>query len=551
MESVLQSLKEQNIITQSKELIKRVYRLNDIPWVIGYSGGKDSTVVAQLVFESLQELIADGIELTKQVYVISSDTMVETPPVMAQIADNMNKIQTRAEELNIPIQTQIVKPLVSQSFWANIIGRGYPTPNQTFRWCTDRLKINPANAFIRETVSEYGEAIMVLGIREGESASRDKVINDHHIQGKDLMKHSTLTNAFIFAPIRPFTTDDVWDYLLNHPSPWGADNYKLYELYADSSSTECPLVIDKETKEKAGSCGNSRFGCWTCTVVNEDKALSGFIENGEEWLRPLLRFRNWLATIRDDRRMRMKRRTMGSVYFSPIVGSPKDNQMIIPKKTYRQQLVLEKADSNRHMKQEGQIWHDNEGNEWRVFESQKQAWKYIKDKNIDLDSSIDPRIIAQIRENEYGQLGLGPFTMEARKEILRELLKVERDLEANLQLISEEELFEIRRIWLENGDMKDRVPEIYREVYAQELDWEQDHVPLFSDEQLEEIRKLCDEYEVDFGLYKKLINIEKKYLGNTVRKKALQEIQSYLNMDYLYIGEIGESEYASKKTRNQ
>src|SRR5690606_1568611 len=42
------------------------------------------------------------------------------------------------------------------------------------------------------------------------------------------------------------------------------------------------------------SCGNSRFGCWTCTVVTQDKAIEGLVSTGEEWMRPLLEFRNQL-----------------------------------------------------------------------------------------------------------------------------------------------------------------------------------------------------------------------------------------------------------------
>ena len=136
---------------------------------------------------------------------------------------------------------------------------------------------------------------MVLGVREDESATRANVIRSHTVEGKILMRHSTLSNAYVYAPIKTFDLDDVWDYLLNNPSPWGDDNYELHRLYQDSSSGECPLVVDKTVKDTAGSCGNSRFGCWVCTVVNEDKALSGFIQTGHDWMKPLLNFRNWLS----------------------------------------------------------------------------------------------------------------------------------------------------------------------------------------------------------------------------------------------------------------
>lgn len=280
-------------------------------------------------------------------YVISSDTLVETPLIINSIDTTLRRIQEEALKRDLPIETHKVKPQYEQSFWSNIIGKGYPSPNQSFRWCTDRLKIEPANAFIMDKVSKFGEVVMVLGVRENESQSRDNVLKSHTVEGKELMRHTSLTNAFVFAPIRKFSVNDVWDYLLSYPSPWGNDNHELNKLYQDSSSGECPLVVDKNIKESAGSCGNSRFGCWVCTVVNEDKALNGFIISGSEWLKPLLAFRNWLASIRDDREMRMKYRMGGQIYFNPIkteIGDDGQEYVVIPKKSQRpkQYIALDK-----------------------------------------------------------------------------------------------------------------------------------------------------------------------------------------------------------------
>ncbi|WP_283657672.1 DNA phosphorothioation system sulfurtransferase DndC [Paenibacillus sp. RC343] len=277
---------------EAKELVKEVYLADERPWVVGFSGGKDSTAVVQLVFQALSEL--DTSSLSKKVYVISSDTQVETPLIINKITRTLGRIQSKALELGLPIETQKVRPKVEQTFWSSIIGKGYPTPRQKFRWCTDRLKIDPANRFILDKVDQFGEVIMLLGVRDSESSTRAAVMQSHTIEGKKLMRHSTLRNAFVFAPIRAFSLDDVWEFLLQYESPWGDDNNELLQLYQDSSS-ECPLVVDKQVKESAGSCGNSRFGCWTCTVVNEDKALSGFINSGVDWLRPLYEFRNFFG----------------------------------------------------------------------------------------------------------------------------------------------------------------------------------------------------------------------------------------------------------------
>ena len=102
---------------------------------------------------------------------------------------------------------------------------------------------------------------------------------------------------------------------MSGPRPWGGDNRALLELYRDSNSGECPVVIDTSTP----SCGNSRFGCWTCTVVTKDRAMESLVEQGESWMRPLLDFRNLLAeTTEPDRKKEFRnfRRRTGKVSFA-------------------------------------------------------------------------------------------------------------------------------------------------------------------------------------------------------------------------------------------
>ena len=270
--------------------IRKVYLGNARPWVIGYSGGKDSTTALQLVWYALAELPEE--ERKYPIYVISSDTLVETPVIVNYITGTLERLEATAREQRMPFQTDIVRPKTDDTFWVNLIGRGYPAPYTRFRWCTDRMKIRPANEFVLDRVAEHGEVIMVLGVRKGESATRDQVLSLHSIQNSLLLRHSTLPNAFVYAPIVDFGLNDVWFYLLSVPSPWNDDNKELVTLYRNSNAQgECPLVVDETTP----SCGNSRFGCWTCTVVTKDKAMEGLIDSGEDWMLPLLEFRDFLA----------------------------------------------------------------------------------------------------------------------------------------------------------------------------------------------------------------------------------------------------------------
>ena len=262
------------------------------PWVVGYSGGKDSTAVTQLIYMALLNLPPK--KRHKTVYVLSSDTKVETPSIVNHIDINLALIQKSAKEDSLPIKTVKVEPEVTNTFWVNLLGRGYPAPSQQFRWCTDRMKIKPANKFISNQVSKHGEVVMVLGVRSNESSARASTLKknkDKYNPDALLSRHSTLSGAYVYPPIKDFSTDDVWAFLLQYDSPWGFDNHALLSLYRSANAGECPLVIDTST----ASCGNSRFGCWTCTVVKQDKALSAIVENGEDWLEPLLDFRDFLS----------------------------------------------------------------------------------------------------------------------------------------------------------------------------------------------------------------------------------------------------------------
>jgi len=275
------------------EEIRSVYLSDRRPWVIGYSGGKDSTTALQLIWYALSKLPRE--KLTKPLYVISSDTLVETPKIVDYINVSLKRMDESAKEQGLPFTAHKVLPLLEKTFWVNLIGRGYPAPSKRFRWCTERLKIDPANHFILDRVAEFGEVVMVLGVRKSESATRAQVMSLHRINGSLLSRHTTLPNAFVYTPIEDFSVNDVWTYLLQAPSPWGNNNRDLVTMYRNAQAGECPLVVDKTTP----SCGNSRFGCWVCTVVTRDSSMEAMIENGEEWLEPLLEYRNLLASTQD------------------------------------------------------------------------------------------------------------------------------------------------------------------------------------------------------------------------------------------------------------
>lgn len=281
------------------------------PWIIGFSGGKDSTVMLQLVWKALQHMKTLGFVPFREIKVVCNDTMVENPVITEYVHRVLDKIELAARNQDLPIQVIKTIPRLEDSFWVNLIGKGYPAPNNAFRWCTERLKIKPTQRYILEQVDEYGEAIILIGTRSAESASRAKSMKKHSIKGKRLTKHPTQPNTYMYAPIRDLMLEEVWYIINTMKSPWGASNEELFQIYSDASADdyECPTVVtDKEHK----SCGQSRFGCWTCTVVKQDKSMSALIENGLTWLQPLLKLRNELAEERNIIENRMPQRRNGT-----------------------------------------------------------------------------------------------------------------------------------------------------------------------------------------------------------------------------------------------
>lgn len=287
--SILTTISLDQIYAQIKEMYSRYPQ----PWVIGYSGGKDSTAVLQLVWNAISGLPPE--DRQKPIFVIASDTGVETPVIVGHIDSTLDRIRNVAREKGLPFVPEKVVPVLNDTFWVNLIGRGYPAPTTKFRWCTERMKITPANRFIQSKVADYGEVIMVLGVRKSESATRMQLMNTYQVENHQLRRHSSLPGAYVYAPIEDFSTDDVWKYLLQVPSPWGGNNRDLAAMYRSASQGECPLVIDTSTP----SCGNSRFGCWVCTVATRDSSMEALIDHGETWLEPLFEFREWLATTID------------------------------------------------------------------------------------------------------------------------------------------------------------------------------------------------------------------------------------------------------------
>jgi DNA sulfur modification protein DndC len=155
--------------------------------------------------------------------------------------------------------------------------------------------------------------ILALGTRKDESIKRAATMAKHR-QGRVRDRLNPNPNrpcSLIYVPIEDWRTDEVWIYLNQWKNPWGNSNKDLFAMYRGATAdNECPLVVDASTP----SCGSSRFGCWVCTMVSQDKSMEAMIQNDEEkeWMQPLLDIRNELD-VEDDRPKRDFRRIYGKV----------------------------------------------------------------------------------------------------------------------------------------------------------------------------------------------------------------------------------------------
>ena len=460
--------------------IRQVYLGDNRPWILGFSGGKDSTCMVQLIWNALSELSTE--QLHKKIFIISSDTLVESPKVVEQITTTLDMMEKASKNTHLPISTNLVRPVIEDTFWVCLLGKGFPAPSNLFRWCTERLKIRNADRFIQEKASEYGEAIVVLGTRKDESGSRQQLMNLYEIDGSLLSRHSKFAQTYVYTPLRDFITKDVWNYLLQNPNPWGANNRDLLALYQNANSSECPLVVDTSTP----SCGNSRFGCWVCTVVDEDISLKNTIENGEDWMEPLLELREELKETQDPARRKdvrsLKRRT---------------GQMKLVSDSRKAGFAKKIAESKMELQKRG-------------------------------DEKPDP----------YAMLVPGPYTMEFCTEFLEKLLKAQKTIQKtgpdpHMELITQDEIHEIQRIWrIERGDWKNTAYQIYENILGERLEAVQEDLAGFGKMEQDMLEEICSKRKVPQLLVSKLLNTEYESHGMARHSKIYDKINRIISEEW-------------------
>ena len=450
--------------------ISALYLADNVPWVIGYSGGKDSTAVLQLVWMAISQLQKS--QQNKSIHIITTDTLVENPIVAQWVSGSLECMQTKALKDELPFLTHQLKPKPENSFWTNLIGKGYPAPRPKFRWCTERLKIWPSNEFILNTTKQHGNVLLCLGTRKKESSKRAATMQHYEEErskehrygnleaGYKVSPNSQLTNTWVYTPIQDWSNDDVWLFLNQYPNPWEYSNAELLGLYSGATEGgECPLVVDASTP----SCGDSRFGCWTCTLVDKDKSMEAMIQNDvdKEWMLPLLEIRNAIdfrqfnmddsdRSLRDFRRMNGKVQLFGNKL--KYIPGPYKREM-------RERLLR------------------------MLLSSQK-------------------------------------FIQEEGPEHVR-----------NVQLITLDELEEIHRIWImDKNEIEDTLPQIYKEEIGKTFPGKEIHGNQpFVLEDLKILGEICGSH---YQLVRDLINVELKESTQVRRKNLMRNLENSIKRNF-------------------
>lgn len=425
------------------------------PWIIGFSGGKDSTVLLTLVWKALQKIKKEmpyPFQLRRHVYVVCNDTMVENPIISEYVDDVLFKIEKEARNQDLPIFVEKTIPKIEETFWVNVLGKGYPVPNNSFRWCTDKLKIRPTSSFITEQVDEKGEAIILIGARSAESATRARSIKKHEIKGKRLTKHPNHHNTLVYSPIKDLMLEEIW-YIINAlPSPWNYDNSKLFQIYANASADdyECPTVV---TDKSHTSCGQSRFGCWTCTVVKEDKSMSALIKNGEVWMDPLLKFRDVLENERNLSENRLATRRNGQIAvtedghkqgnYSPEYRARKLRELLELQKEIQKTKPLTELITNQELIAIQVYWYRDGIFDFKVGEIFEKIYgRDIETENANIENSTEKRLLKTACSNNRKDYELinNLLTLQHSKTLLLTNYGLQNDIEKRIEDFVKEEV---------------------------------------------------------------------------------------------------------------
>lgn len=282
-------------------------------WAVAFSGGKDSSATVTAVVH----LIETGrVRRPETLTVLYADTRMELPPLHATAMTIMQELEARG------VETRVVLPEMDDRFFVYMFGRGVPPPSNTFRWCTQQIKIDPMIGALKDLRNLYGKKFLMLtGVRIGESAARDARIalacgKNNSECGQGWFQEATPEAvADTLAPLLHWRLCHVWDWLtglvpdgLEH----GFSTKFIAAVYGQDENLET----------------HARTGCVGCNLASRDFALEEIIQR-PQWKQfaPLLRLRPLYAELKKPKNRIRKPVPDGPAHHGgPALGAGPDQE---------------------------------------------------------------------------------------------------------------------------------------------------------------------------------------------------------------------------------
>ncbi len=232
---------------------------------VAWSGGKDSSATLTLIIHLIE---AGHLPRPARLHVFYADTRQELPPI--QRAANLMIAMLKTRDW---IEVTVVCAPLDKRFMVYILGRGVPPPNNnTLRWCTRQIKVEPMAEALGEAIAAMpGTALMITGVREGESAVRDgRIAMSCSKDGAECGQgwyQQVLPEAkgikgriATLAPILHWRVCTVWDWL------------RIYAPRPEFGGWPTSILADAYGGDDAEEV-NARTGCIGCPLASKDTAL--------------------------------------------------------------------------------------------------------------------------------------------------------------------------------------------------------------------------------------------------------------------------------------
>lgn len=251
-----------------EKVFELIHKVRAFPFVIAYSGGKDSSVTLDIVAR-----YADKYGLEAPIYVVYNETWLDPPPVRKWVYSHLEAVKRWAKQTGRDFKIIITTPPPGKDFFTLVLEKGYALPVIRWHapWCNKEMKTRPTGRLLKKIMQEngYKTLVYVTGGRITESSRRKKSLRKLGVESPlSVTKKEYVGKVYYLAPIYDWKDEEVLTYLKeNTPTIFGDSYIPLLNLY-----------------RRYGENGRKlRTGCWICPQVKRDKFLEAYAKDHPEY----------------------------------------------------------------------------------------------------------------------------------------------------------------------------------------------------------------------------------------------------------------------------